>query len=45
VIGEFPEINGEAATRFRRGLKVSADTTCRHCVCSKLLGVRDLMRM
>ena len=45
VIGDFRTINGEKAVRFRRGLNVASDSTCRRCVCSKWLGPRDVMRM
>jgi len=45
VIGDFHNINGSAAMNFRRSLDVETDRTCRRCVCSKLLGVRDFLRM
>jgi len=45
VIGDFRNINGPAALRFRRKLNVESDPTCRRCVCSKLLGVRDFLNM
>jgi MoaA/NifB/PqqE/SkfB family radical SAM enzyme len=45
VIGDFRNINGAAAVRFRRELNVRNDATCRRCVCSKLLGTRDFIRM
>lgn len=45
VIGDFRSVNGESALRFRRSLNVSTDATCRRCVCSKLLGARDFIRM
>ena len=45
VIGDFRSVNGESALKFRRSLNVSTDTTCRRCVCSKLLGARDFIRM
>jgi len=45
VIGDFRRINGEQAVRFRGALNVSTDNTCQRCVCSKLLGPRDLVRL
>jgi MoaA/NifB/PqqE/SkfB family radical SAM enzyme len=45
VIGDFRNINGAHALRFRRELDVSNDPTCRRCVCNKLLGTRDFIRM
>ena len=45
VIGDFRTVNGESAVRFRRSLNVSTDATCQRCVCSKLLGARDFIRM
>jgi Fe-coproporphyrin III synthase len=45
VIGDFREVNGESAMIFRRNLNVGADATCTRCVCNKLLGVSDLIRM
>ena len=45
IIGDFRNINGASAVRFRRALNVSTDSTCQRCVCSKVLGARDLVRM
>ena len=45
VIGDFRNINGEAAIDFRRRLNISADPTCRRCVCSKFVGPHDFIRM
>jgi len=45
VIGTVPNINGPSAIRFRRSLRVADDETCRHCVCSKDLGLRDFLKM
>ncbi len=45
VIGDYRNINGERAVRFRRSLDVKTDATCRRCVCSKVLGSRDLIRI
>jgi MoaA/NifB/PqqE/SkfB family radical SAM enzyme len=45
IIGDFRSVNGEAAVRFRRSLNVNADPTCERCVCSKLLGTHDFLRM
>ena len=45
VIGDFRNVNGDAALSFRRNLNVSTDTTCARCVCSKTLGVAELLRM
>ena len=45
VIGDIRSINGEAATRFRRALNIDTDPTCKRCVCSKLLGTHDFLRM
>jgi Fe-coproporphyrin III synthase len=44
-IGDFRSVNGETAIRFRRELKVSEDSTCRRCVCSKMLRAQDFMRL
>lgn len=43
VIGDVRTINGERAMEFRRTLNVATDSTCARCVCSKFIGVRDLM--
>jgi MoaA/NifB/PqqE/SkfB family radical SAM enzyme len=43
VIGDVRTINGERAMEFRRRLNVATDATCARCVCSKFIGVRDLM--
>ena len=45
VIGDFRTMNGAEAVRFRRQLNVSMDSTCRRCVCSKLLGSQEFIRM
>lgn len=45
IIGDFRSINGRTAVGFRRSLNVSTDSTCRRCVCSKLLGAQDFIRM
>jgi MoaA/NifB/PqqE/SkfB family radical SAM enzyme len=45
VIGDFRTINGERAVAFRRALDVGTDPTCQRCVCSKLLGIHDFIRM
>ena len=45
IIGDFHNINSATAVRFRRSLSVSTDSTCQRCVCSKVLGSRDLVRM
>jgi hypothetical protein len=45
VIGDFRSINGDAAVGFRRTLNVGTDPTCQRCVCSKLLGTHDFIRM
>jgi Fe-coproporphyrin III synthase len=45
IIGDFRSINGATAVRFRRSLNVGTDSTCHRCVCSKVLGPRDLLRM
>ena len=45
VIGDIRNINGNAAMNFRRLLDVKSDPTCRRCVCNKLLGVREFLRM
>jgi Fe-coproporphyrin III synthase len=45
IIGDFQNVNGDAAVRFRKHLKVDQDPTCRRCVCSKWLGLGDLARM
>jgi Fe-coproporphyrin III synthase len=45
IIGDFRSVNGENALHFRRSLDVGANTTCQRCVCSKVLGPRDLLRM
>jgi MoaA/NifB/PqqE/SkfB family radical SAM enzyme len=45
VIGDFHNINGETAAHFRRSLNVSTNATCRRCVCNKLLGLHELIRM
>jgi MoaA/NifB/PqqE/SkfB family radical SAM enzyme len=43
IIGHYRTINGEQAKKFRRGLHVATDHTCRRCVCSKYLGLRGLL--
>jgi MoaA/NifB/PqqE/SkfB family radical SAM enzyme len=43
VIGDVRTINGERAMQFRRTLNVATDATCARCVCSKFVGLRDLM--
>ena len=45
IIGDFETVNGPTAVRFRRSLDVHTNSTCQQCVCSKLLGVRDFLRM
>jgi MoaA/NifB/PqqE/SkfB family radical SAM enzyme len=45
VIGDFRNINGEAAVRFRRELDVATDATCQRCVCSKFVRAQDFVRM
>jgi len=45
VIGDFRNINNSDAMKFRRSLDVQSNPTCQRCVCSKLLGVQDLLRM
>jgi len=45
VIGDFRSVNGETAVRFRHSLDVRSNSTCQRCVCSKLLGVQDFLRM
>jgi MoaA/NifB/PqqE/SkfB family radical SAM enzyme len=45
VIGDYRSMNGNAAVDFRRHLDVDADPVCRRCVCSKMLGVRDFVKL
>lgn len=45
VIGDFRTVNGDVALSFRRNLNVRTDSTCARCVCSKSVGVADLVRM
>jgi Fe-coproporphyrin III synthase len=45
VIGSFRDINSEAAVKFRRALNVDTDATCQRCVCSKMLGIQDFIRL
>jgi MoaA/NifB/PqqE/SkfB family radical SAM enzyme len=45
VIGDYHSVNGKNAVDFRRNLDVRQDPVCRRCVCSKMLGVRDFIRM
>lgn len=45
IIGDFRSINGEKAVAFRRSLNVGTDSTCRRCVCSKVLGSLQLLQI
>jgi MoaA/NifB/PqqE/SkfB family radical SAM enzyme len=45
IMGNFRSINGAEAVRFRSGLDVAGNPTCRHCVCSKHLSTRDFIGM
>jgi MoaA/NifB/PqqE/SkfB family radical SAM enzyme len=45
IIGDFHSINGAKAVRFRRSLQVRTDPTCNRCVCNKVFGSRDLLRL
>jgi MoaA/NifB/PqqE/SkfB family radical SAM enzyme len=45
VIGDYHDMNGKTAIAFRRNLDVGQDPVCRRCVCSKMLGVRDFVRL
>jgi MoaA/NifB/PqqE/SkfB family radical SAM enzyme len=45
IVGNLASLNGTAAVRFRQTLNVRTDSTCRRCVCSKHLGLREFLRM
>lgn len=43
VVGGLDGLNQDRAVRFRASLDVSKHATCQECVCSKRVGVRDLL--